>query len=154
MSTKFKFEMESDGLTELQAKAFSTFVNSLQATTQSVQTATEEVKSAVEKVEEVKPKRRRKVVKQEVEEPKQEVEEHKQEVEEPKQEAPEPKQEAPEPKQESSLTIQDVRAKLQPLVKTHRDEIIAKLKEFGAKSVTLLDPKHFTEMYTFLDTLA
>ena len=168
MSTKFKFEMESDGLTEAQAKAFSTFVNSLQTTTK---TATEEVKAVDEKAEEVKPKRRRKVVKQETPEkihsedegqghtltikqeaPKQEVEEPKQEA--PKQEVEEPKQEVEEPKQESSLTIQDVRAKLQPLVKTHRDEIIAKLKEFGAKSVTALDPKHFSEMYTFLDSFA
>ena len=144
MSTKFKFEMESEGLTEVQAQAFSTFVNSLQSSADFwADKKAEAVKADDEKVEEVKPKRRRKVVKQEAPEP--------------TQEAPEPTQEAPEPTQESDkpdLTIQDVRAKLQPLVKTHRDEIIKKLKEYGAKSVTLLDPKHFAEMHTFLDTLA
>jgi len=151
MSTKFKFEMESEGLTEVQAQAFSTFVNSLQSSADFwADKKAEAVKADDEKVEEVKPKRRRKVVKQEAPEPTQEAPE-------PTQEAPEPTQEAPEPTQESDkpdLTIQDVRAKLQPLVKTHRDEIIKKLKEYGAKSVTLLDPKHFAEMHTFLDTLA
>lgn len=58
-------------------------------------------------------------------------------------------------KQESAKTvsIEDVRGVLTTKVNDHREAIRAKLNEFGAKSVTTLDPSKYNEMYEFLKSL-
>lgn len=53
----------------------------------------------------------------------------------------------------TSKTIEDVRAELAKKVNDHRDAIKAKLTEFGAPSVTKLDPSKYDEMYNFLTSL-
>lgn len=53
----------------------------------------------------------------------------------------------------ASKTIEDVRAELAKKVNDHRDAIKNKLTEFGAPSVTKLDPSKYDEMYNFLAAL-
>lgn len=64
----------------------------------------------------------------------------------------EPKK-APAAPAATSKTIEDVRAELAKKVNDHRDAIKAKLTEFGAPSVTKLDPSKYDEMYNFLTSL-
>lgn len=52
-----------------------------------------------------------------------------------------------------SKSIEDVRKMLAQKVNEHRDIIKQKLNEFGAPSVTKLDPSKYDEMYNFLNTL-
>ena len=61
---------------------------------------------------------------------------------------------APQPAPVStSVTIEDVRKMLAQKVNEHRDTIKQKLNEFGAPSVTKLDPAKYNEMYNFLNSL-
>ena len=61
---------------------------------------------------------------------------------------------APQPAPVStSVTIEDVRKILAQKVNEHRDVIKQKLNEFGAPSVTKLDPAKYDEMYNFLNSL-
>lgn len=53
----------------------------------------------------------------------------------------------------ASKSIEDVRAMLAKKVNEHRDVIKQKLIEFGAPSVTKLDPAKYDEMYNFLESL-
>lgn len=53
----------------------------------------------------------------------------------------------------ASKSIEDVRAMLAKKVNEHRDVIKQKLNEFGAPSVTKLDPSKYDEMYNFLEPL-
>ena len=53
----------------------------------------------------------------------------------------------------ASKSIEDVRKMLAQKVNEHRDIIKQKLNEFGAPSVTKLDPSKYDEMYNFLKTL-
>ena len=53
----------------------------------------------------------------------------------------------------SSVSIEDVRRVLAQKVNEHRDVIKQKLNEFGAPSVTKLDPAKYDEMYNFLNSL-
>lgn len=53
----------------------------------------------------------------------------------------------------SSLTIEDVRKALAEKVNDHRATIKEKLNEFGAASVTKLEPSKYQEMYDFLKSL-
>ena len=57
------------------------------------------------------------------------------------------------PATEKAVSIEDVRAALTAKVNDHRETIRAKLTEFGAKSVTTLDPAKYQEMYDFLNSL-
>lgn len=57
------------------------------------------------------------------------------------------------PATEKTVSIEDVRAALTAKVNDHRETIRAKLTEFGAKSVTTLDPAKYQEMYDFLNSL-
>ena len=50
-------------------------------------------------------------------------------------------------------SIEDVRKMLAQKVNEHRDVIKQKLNEFGAPSVTKLDPSKYDEMYNFLESL-
>ena len=53
----------------------------------------------------------------------------------------------------ASKSIEDVRKILAQKVNEHRDVIKQKLNEFGAPSVTKLDPSKYDEMYNFLESL-
>ena len=53
----------------------------------------------------------------------------------------------------ASKSIEDVRKMLAQKVNEHRDVIKQKLNEFGAPSVTKLDPSKYAEMYNFLESL-
>lgn len=53
----------------------------------------------------------------------------------------------------ASKSIEDVRKMLVQKVDAHRDAIKQKLNEFGAPSVTKLDPSKYDEMYNFLNSL-
>ena len=53
----------------------------------------------------------------------------------------------------ASKSIEDVRKMLAQKVNEHRDVIKQKLDEFGAPSVTKLDPSKYDEMYNFLESL-
>lgn len=53
----------------------------------------------------------------------------------------------------ASKSIEDVRKMLAQKVNEHRDVIKQKLIEFGAPSVTKLDPSKYDEMYNFLESL-
>lgn len=53
----------------------------------------------------------------------------------------------------ASKSIEDVRGMLAKKVNEHRDVIKQKLNEFGAPSVTKLDPTKYDEMYNFLESL-
>ena len=55
--------------------------------------------------------------------------------------------------QPAHKNIEDVRTALAKKVNTHRDVIKAKLNEFGAPSVTKLDPDKYDDMYNFLMSL-
>lgn len=53
----------------------------------------------------------------------------------------------------ASKSIEDVRKMLAQKVNEHRDVVKQKLNEFGAPSVTKLDPSKYDEMYDFLESL-
>lgn len=53
----------------------------------------------------------------------------------------------------ASKSIEDMRKMLAQKVNEHRDVIKQKLNEFGAPSVTKLDPSKYDEMYNFLESL-
>ena len=52
-----------------------------------------------------------------------------------------------------AVSIEDVRQELVKKVNAHREEIKAKLTEFGAPSVTKLDSSKYEAMYNFLTSL-
>lgn len=66
--------------------------------------------------------------------------------------APEPE---PQPASEDSkeYTVEEVREKLKEKVADHREEIKAKLTEFGAPNVSSLDQAYYTAFVNFLDSL-
>ena len=71
----------------------------------------------------------------------------------PEKAAPDKPEKATPDKPENNVTIEDVRIELAKKVKDHRDEIKQKLNEFGAPSVTKLNPEKYNEMIEFLNTL-
>ena len=101
--------------------------------------------------EEAAPKKRASRAKPE---PEQDVEAS--EAEEPKaeetktEEAEEPKAEAAS---EEGIKLDDLRASLSLKVKSHRDEIKAKLTELGASNLTTLDAGKYADMNDFLKGL-
>lgn len=71
-----------------------------------------------------------------------------------KPEAAEPEATKPEAaKPEVTVTIEDVRKALASKVNEHRSEIKDKLAEFGAPSVTKLDPANYKAMLDYLNSL-
>lgn len=66
-----------------------------------------------------------------------------------------PAAEGPAPKKpkDPAITIEDVRRLVSAKVSEHRDAIKQKLTEFGAPSVTALNPEKYSEMFNFLNTL-
>ena len=83
------------------------------------------------------------------------------EAEEPKAEEPKAEEtkteEAEEPKAEAAseegIKLDDLRASLSLKVKSHRDEIKAKLTELGASNLTTLDAGKYADMNDFLKGL-
>lgn len=61
---------------------------------------------------------------------------------------------AEKPADAPEVTIEDVRKALATKVANHRAEIKEKLDEFGAPSVTKLDPAKYQEMLDFLKSLS
>lgn len=74
------------------------------------------------------------------------------EAEEPKAEETKT-EEAEEPKAEEGIKLDDLRASLSLKVKSHRDEIKAKLTELGASNLTTLDAGKYADMNDFLKGL-
>lgn len=66
--------------------------------------------------------------------------------------APAPAKPAEKPA-EAEVSIEDVRKALASKVANHRAEIKDKLDEFGAPSVTKLDPAKYQEMLDYLNSL-
>lgn len=60
---------------------------------------------------------------------------------------------AEEPKAEEGIKLDDLRASLSLKVKSHRDEIKAKLTELGASNLTTLDAGKYADMNDFLKGL-
>lgn len=68
--------------------------------------------------------------------------------------APTPAKPAEKPAEEKAeISIEDVRKALASKVANHRAEIKDKLDEFGAPSVTKLDPAKYPEMLDYLNSL-
>lgn len=57
------------------------------------------------------------------------------------------------PEEKAEISIEDVRKALASKVANHRAEIKDKLNEFGAPSVTKLDPAKYQEMLDYLNSL-
>ena len=169
MATKFKFEIESDGLTTAQTLAFRTFIGTLGGAEFLEDTRQDEVK-------EEKPKASRKKA-EKVEATKEETETETEAIqeetkaeapqEETKAEAPqeETKPEAPqeetkpeaievvEPETVSAPTLMQIRSLVAQKAGEHKDAIKAKLAELGAQNVSTLDAKHFQTIFDFLTEL-
>lgn len=68
--------------------------------------------------------------------------------------APAPAKPAEKPAEEKAeVSIEDVRKALASKVANHRAEIKDKLDEFGAPSVTKLDPAKYQDMFDYLNSL-
>ena len=168
MATKFKFEIESDGLTPSQTLAFRTFIGTLGGTEFLEQIRQEELKETPEQEERqdspgpTKKKRasRAKVEEPQAEEPQaEEPQAEEPQAEEPQAEEPqaeEPQAEEPqaEAKKTSAYSIQDVRDRVKEKQGKWRTSIKAELERLGSSSVSLLDPAHFEEFCNFMDNLA
>ena len=172
MATKFKFEIESDGLTVEQASAFSIFVKSLNfavSVTNDVQAGLiklDEIETTqseeVEIPEPAKKKRasRAKVEGVQAEEPQaeepqpEEPQPEEPQPEEPQPEEPQAEEPHPKPTKTSTFSIQDVRDRVKEKQVKWRTSIKAELERLGSSSVSLLDPAHFEEFCNFMDNLA
>lgn len=53
-----------------------------------------------------------------------------------------------------AVKLETLQALLPKKIGAHRDTLKAKLTEFGAKSVSTLEPQHFQAMYDFMNGLA
>ena len=169
MATKFKFEIESDGLTPSQTLAFRTFIGTLGGTEFLEQLRQEELKESpaqqdesVETPEPAKKKRASRAKTEEVqaEEPQaEEVQAEEPQAEEPQAEEVQAEEvQAEEVQAEetktSSYSIQDVRDRVKAKQVKWRTSIKAELERLGSSSVSLLDPAHFEEFCNFMDNLA
>ena len=149
MATKFKFEIESDGLTPSQTLAFRTFIGTLGGTEFLEQIRQEELKETSEQeiTEAPEPAKKKRASRAKAEEP---------QAEEPQAEEPqaeEPQAEETKPKT-SAFSIQDVRDRVKEKQGKWRTSIKAELERLGSSSVSLLDPAHFEEFCNFMDNLA
>ena len=174
MATKFKFEIESDGLTPSQTLAFRTFIGTLGGTDFQEELRQEELKAASDKitpdyaegikkdiaeaVENTKKKRasRAKVEEAISETPMQIDARNMDTVQEAQaEEAQAEEAQAEEPKiKTSAYSIQDVRDRVKEKQVKWRTSIKAELERLGSSSVSLLDPEHFEEFCNFMDNLA
>ena len=162
MATKFKFEIESDGLTPSQTLAFRTFIGTLGGTEFLEQVRQEELKETSEQEiteapEPVKKKRasRAKAEEPQAEEPQaEEPQAEEPQAEEPQAEEPQAEEPQAEETKTSAYSIQDVRDRVKEKQGKWRTSIKAELVRLGSSSVSLLDPAHFEEFCNFMDNLA
>ena len=147
MATKFKFEIESDGLTPSQTLAFRTFIGTLGGTEFLGQIRQEELKetSEQEPTEAPEPAKKKRASRAKAEEVQAE------EVQAEEVQAEEVQAEA---KKTSAYSIQDVRDRVKEKQVKWRTSIKAELERLGSSSVSLLDPAHFEEFCNFMDNLA
>ena len=153
MATKFKFEIESDGLTTAQTLAFRTFIGTLGGAEFLEDTRQDEVK-------EEKPKATRKKA-EKVEAPQEAIpteseapqEDIPTESEAPQQEKKAEATEVVEPETVSAPTLMQIRSLVAQKAGEHKDAIKAKLVELGAQNVSTLDAKHFQTIFDFLNEL-
>ena len=149
MATKFKFEIESDGLTTAQTLAFKTFIGTLGGAE-----FLEDIRQ--EEVKEEKPKAtRRKAEKVEAhqEETKPEAPQEETKPEAPQQETKPEAIEVVEPETVSAPTLMQIRSLVAQKAADHKDSIKSKLVELGAQNVSTLDAKHFQTIFDFLTEL-
>ena len=142
MATKFKFEIESDGLTTAQTLAFRTFIGTLGGAEFLEDTRQDEVK-------EEKPKATRKKA-EKVEAPQEAIPT---ESEAPQEETKPEAIEVVEPETVSVPTLMQIRSLVAQKAGDHKDAIKAKLVELGAQNVSTLDAKHFQTIFDFLTEL-
>lgn len=142
MATKFKFEIESDGLTTAQTLAFRTFIGTLGGAEFLEDTRQDEVK-------EEKPKATRKKA-EKVEAPQEGIPT---ESEAPQQEKKAEATEVVEPETVSAPTLMQIRSLVAQKAGEHKDDIKAKLVKLGAQNVSTLDAKHFQTIFDFLAEL-
>ena len=170
MATKFRFEIESDGLTVEQSQAFSSFVKSLGAATKAVKNVTEALQplqdeTQQETIEAPEPAKKKRASRAKVEEVQaeevqaeevqaEEVQTEEVQTEEPQTEEPQAEDDQPTPPKTSAYSIQDVRDRVKEKQGKWRTSIKAELGRLGSYSVSLLDPKHFEEFCNFMDNLA
>ena len=140
MATKFKFEIESDGLTSAQTLAFRTFIGTLGGAEFLEDTRQDEVK-------EEKPKATRKKA-EKVEAPQEETK-----PEAPQEETKPEATEVVEPETVSAPTLMQIRSLVAQKAADHKDSIKSKLAELGAQNVSTLDAKHFQTIFDFLNEL-
>ena len=153
MATKFKFEIESDGLTTAQTLAFRTFIGTLGGAEFLEDTRQDEVK-------EEKPKATRKKagkveahqedIPTESEAPQEDIPT---ESEVPQEETKPEATEVVEPETVSAPTLMQIRSLVAQKAAEHKDTIKAKLVELGAQNVSTLDAKHFQTIFDFLTEL-
>ena len=155
MATKFKFEIESDGLTPSQTLAFRTFIGTLGCVEFLEQIRQEELGKTSEQEERQdspEPTKKKRASRAKAEE----VQAEEVQAEEPQAEevqAEEPQAEETKPKT-SAFSIQDVRDRVKEKQGKWRTSIKAELERLGSSSVSLLDPAHFEEFCNFMDNLA
>ena len=163
MATKFKFEIESDGLTPSQTLAFRTFIGTLGGAEFLEQLRQEELKEYpaqqdenVETPEPAKKKRASRAKTEEVisETPMQIDARNMDVVEEPQAEEPQAEEAQAEETKTSAFSIQDVRDRVKEKQGKWRTSIKAELERLGSSSVSLLAPAHFEEFCNFMDNLA
>lgn len=142
MATKFKFEIESDGLTTAQTLAFRTFIGTLGGAEFLEDTRQDEVK-------EEKPKATRKKA-EKVEAPQEAIPT---ESEAPQEETKPEAIEVVEPETVSVPTLMQIRSLVAQKAGENKDAIRSKLAELGAQNVSTLDAKHFQTIFDFLTEL-
>ena len=142
MATKFKFEIESDGLTPSQTLAFRTFIGTLGGTEFLEQIRQGELKETSEQeiTEAPEPAKKKRASRAKAEEA---------QAEEAQAEEPQA-----EETKTSAYSIQDVRDRVKEKHVKWRTSIKAELERLGSPSVTLLNPEHFEEFCNFMDNLA
>ena len=164
MATKFKFEIESDGLTPSQTLAFRTFIGTLGGTEFLEQIRQEELKETSEQEiteapEPAKKKRASRAKEPQAEEaisetPMQIDARNMDTIEEVQAEEVQAEEAQAEETKTSAFSIQDVRDRVKEKQGKWRTSIKAELERLGSSSVSLLDPAHFEEFCNFMDNLA
>ena len=172
MATKFKFEIESDGLTPSQTLAFRTFIGTLGGTEFLEQIRQEELKetSEQETTEAPEPAKKKRASRAKAEEPQaeepqaeeaqaeeaqaEEAQAEEAQAEEAQAEEAQAEEAQAEETKTSAFSIQDVRDRVKEKQGKWRTSIKAELERLGSSSVSLLDPAHFEEFCNFMDNLA
>ena len=172
MATKFKFEIESDGLTPSQTLAFRTFIGTLggaEFLEQIRQDGLKQTSEQEERQDSPEPAKKKRASRAKAEEPQaeepqaeepqaEEPQAEEPQAEEPQAEEPQAeeqdKEDQPKPNKTPAFSIQDVRDRVKEKQGKWRTSIKAELERLGSSSVSLLDPAHFEEFCNFMDNLA